>query len=272
MSYCVEILLLRSDRMSKYKVEMSYLYEEHISLSHEEFLNKMIEYQKTHDEVLKEELIFSNLKLVLSLVQKYTQRKYNVDDLFQEGIIGLIKAIDNFNLNYNVKFSTYAVPLILGEIKRYIRDNTPFRISRSLHDLSYRILIETEEYIQKYYEEPSINVLANLLNVEESAIAEAIISTHTISSLSCDIQNDGEKSVELVEQLPSLKNESNDTFNKIALDDAFRYLNNKEKYIIEKRFYEDYTQSELADLLHISQAQISRSEKQALMNMRKYMM
>lgn len=257
--------------MSKYKVEMSYLYDEQISLTHEEFINKMKEYQKSHDDLLREELIFANLKLVLSQVQKYTQKKYNVDDLFQEGVVGLIKAIDNFDLNYNVKFSTYAVPLILGEIKRYIRDNTPFRISRSLHDLSYRVLVESENYIQKHMKEPSIKQLAQLLDVKECEVAEAIISTQSVTSLSCDIQNAGEKSVELIEQLPSLKNESDDTFNHLALDDALMCLGNKERYIIEKRFYEDFTQNELADILHISQAQISRSEKQALKNMRKYM-
>lgn len=271
MSLCVETLLLRSGNMSKYKVEMSYLYEDYLSLSHDEFLAKMKEYQLSHDLMIKEELVFSNLKLVLSLVQKFNQRGYNLDDLFQVGIIGLIKAIDNFDLKYNVRFSTYAVPLILGEIKRYIRDNTPLRISRSVHDLAYHILVESENYMQKHIKEPSLEELSQLLNVEESFIIEAIISTQSVSSLSSDIQNDGEKSVELIEQLPSLRNESYDNFNRIAINDAMIHLDNKERYVIEKRYYEDFTQNEIAHILQISQAQVSRVEKQALENMRKYM-
>ncbi len=257
--------------MSKYKVEMAYLYKDYISLSHDDFLIKMKEYQTSHELSIKEELVFSNLKLVLSLVQRYNQKGYNLDDLFQVGIVGLIKAIDNFDLKYNVHFSTYAVPLILGEIKRYIRDNTALRISRSIHDLAYRILIESDNYMQKYVKEPTLKELSQLLNVEEMLITEAIISTQNVSSLSVDIKNDGEKSVELIEQIPSIKNESSDTFNHIALNDALIRLDEKERYIIQRRYYDDYTQNDVAKELHISQAQVSRVEKQALENMRKYM-
>ena len=257
--------------MSKYKVEMSYLYDECISLTHEEFLAKMKIYQMCHDTKVKDELVFSNLKLVLSLVQKFNQRGYNLDDLFQVGVIGLIKAIDNFDLNYNVRFSTYAVPLILGEMKRYIRDNTSLRISRSIHDLAYRILNESEQYIQMNIKEPTLEELSQLLNVDEIYITEAIMSTQNVSSLSSDIQNDGEKSVELVEQIASLKNESQETFNHIALKDALNRLDDKERYIIERRYYDNYTQNEISKDLCISQAQVSRVEKQALENMRKYM-
>ena len=257
--------------MSKYKVEMAYLYKEYSSLTHEEFLFKIQEYQRTHDIFIKEELVFSNLKLVLSLVSKFNQRGYNLDDLFQVGVVGLIKAIDNFDLKYNVHFSTYAVPLILGEMKRYIRDNTPLRISRSIHDLAYRILVESEKYVQKYIKEPTLKELSQLLNIDEVFIIEAMSSTQNVSSLSVDIQNDGEKSVELIEQIPSLKNESSDTFNHIALNDALMKLDEKERYIIERRYYNDYTQNDIAKELCISQAQVSRVEKQALENMRKYM-
>ena len=271
MSNIKERLFLRSDYMSKYKVEMSYLYKEYPSLSHEEFLMKIRQYHVNHELYIKEELIFSNLKLVLSLVQKFNQRGCNLDDLFQVGVIGLIKAIDNFDLQYNVKFSTYAVPLVMGEMKRYIRDNTVLRISRSIHDLAYRILLESENYIQKQNKTPSVEELSQMLKIDEVLIVEAMTSTQNVSSLSADIQNDGEKSIELIEQIPSLKNESVDTFNHIAISEALKHLEEKEKYIIEKRYYEDYTQNDIAKELCISQAQVSRVEKHALESMRKYM-
>ena len=257
--------------MSKYKVEMSYLYNDYTSFSHEEFLIKMKEYQFTKDMRIKEELVFSNLKLVLSLVGKFHQKNCNLDDLFQSGIIGLIKAIDHFDLHYDVRFSTYAVPLIVGEMKRYIRDDSSLRISRSIHDLAYRILIESERYMQQYTKEPTTRELSLLLDVEETMICEAIASTQNITSLSCDIQNDGEKSVEMVEQVASLRNQSNEAFNHMALDNALAHLDDKEKYVILKRYYDDCTQNEIAKHLCISQAQVSRVEKQALENMRKYM-
>ncbi len=257
--------------MSKYKVEMSYLYDNNLSLSHEEFLIKMKEYQISKDETIKEELVFSNLKLILSIVKKFNSRGYNLDDLFQVGVVGLIKAIDHFDLQYNVRFSTYAVPLILGEMKRYIRDNTALRVSRSIHDLAYRILVESETYMQFNNKEPSIEELSRLLDIEEVFIVEALMSSQNVSSLSVDIQNDGEKSVELIEQMPSSRNECNDTFNHIALSDALNQLSAKERMIIERRYYNDFTQNDVAYELKISQAQVSRIEKQALENMKKYM-
>ena len=155
-------------KMSKYKVEMNGYQDDYPKLTHQQTMNKLNEYQQTHDETVKEELVLSNVKLVLSLVQKYHQRTNNLDDLFQVGIIGLMKAIENFDTSLNVRFSTYAVPLIIGEIKRYLRDNSPLRIPRSMRDLAYKALLENDKFIRKYNKEPRTKEFADLLDVDES--------------------------------------------------------------------------------------------------------
>lgn len=257
--------------MAKYKVEMVGYSKEYPKLTHQQTMEKLNEYHLSHNEFIKEELILSNLKLVLSLVQKYHQRTNNLDDLFQVGIIGLMKAIENFDTSLNVRFSTYAVPLIIGEIKRYLRDNSPLRIPRSMRDLAYKALLENDVYVKKHNKEPSPKELAKRLKVEEYLLVEALISTHSVTSLSQEIQNDGNSQIELVDQMTSPRNEILDLKNHMDLNNALSYLDEKERKIIEQRYFQDFTQSEIAKELFISQAQVSRIEKQALSHLKKYM-
>lgn len=258
--------------MAKYKVELNgYDVNEVERLTHKEMISLIQKYHKTNDLYLKEKIIMSNIKLVLSLIQKYQQRCDNMDDLFQVGIIGLIKAIDNFDTSLDLRFSTYAVPLIIGEVKRYLRDNSPLRIPRSLRDIAYKILIETEKYNKQYQKDPSVEELSKILNLEQSLIIEALNSTQCVSSLSQEVKNDGQGMIELEDQVRDKKDDYKVLNRHIDLNKAIRHLDDKENYIIRQRYYEGMTQSEIAQELFISQAQVSRIEKQALQRLRKYM-
>lgn len=259
------------EKMSKYKVEMIGNVNDYPKLTHQQTMNKINQYQQANDNSAKEELVLSNIKLVLSLVQKYNQRTGNLDDLFQVGIIGLMKAIDNFDTSLNLRFSTYAVPLIVGEIKRYLRDNSPLRVPRSMRDLAYKALLENEQYLKKYNKEPSIEELARRLEINESLLVEALSSTHGVSSLSQEVQNDGNGQIELVNQIANPKNELEHYNDYLDLNNALKILDEKERLIIQQRYFHDQTQSEIAKELFISQAQVSRIEKQALSHLKKYM-
>ena len=272
MFYKMERLLYEGvKKMSKYKVEMNGYQDDYPKLTHQQTMNKLNEYQQTQDETVKEELVLSNVKLVLSLVQKYHQRTNNLDDLFQVGIIGLMKAIENFDTSLNVRFSTYAVPLIIGEIKRYLRDNSPLRIPRSMRDLAYKALLENDKFIRKYNKEPSTKELADILDVNETLLTEALSSTHNVSSLSQEVQNDGSGKIELINQIAHPHNELDHYNEHLDLQNALQILDDKEKLIIQQRYFQDHTQSEIAKELFISQAQVSRIEKQALSHLKKYM-
>lgn len=258
--------------MAKYKVEISgYTFENTIQYSHKEMMDLLNQYHLTKDEDIKEKLIISNFKLILSLVQKYQQRVNNLDDLFQVGVIGLIKAIDNFDTSLDVRFSTYAVPLIMGEMKRYMRESSSIRIPRSLRDLAYKTLITSEEYMKKNNREASIKELSDLLGVNEYAVTEALSSTCSVASLSQEVQNDGNGPVDLESQIPDTKNETLDLNTRLDLKEAMNHLEEKELKIIQERYFENYTQSEIAQDLFISQAQVSRIEKQALKQLKKYL-
>ncbi|WP_050635845.1 sigma-70 family RNA polymerase sigma factor [Candidatus Stoquefichus sp. SB1] len=258
--------------MSKYKVEMNgFLIQNYEKLSHQQTMQLLDEYHQLHDEKIKEKLVLSNLKLVLSLVQKYHQRVSNLDDLFQVGVIGLIKAIDNFDTSLEVRFSTYAVPLILGEIKRYIRDNSPMRIPRSMRDLAYKALLANEEYMKKHNREATPKELSKILDVDEYQLVEALSSTNGVTSLSQEVQNDGNGPIDLESQIPDKKNQMENMQNTIDLQEAMNHLDEKELQIIQERYFKGHTQSEIAQELFISQAQVSRIEKQALSHLKKYM-
>jgi RNA polymerase sigma factor, sigma-70 family len=268
----VRLLSKGVETMSKYKVEINgYKIEDFKRIPHQEMIEMIKKYQQTHNEQIKEELILSNLKLVLSLVQKYHHRVNNLDDLFQVGVIGLMKAINNFDTSLNVRFSTYAVPLILGEIKRYIRDNSPMKIPRSMRDLAYRVLLANEEYMKTHHKEASIEELAKILQVEDYDIVEAMSSTNGVSSLSQEVQNDGQGQIDLESQIPDRKDYIEEIQNSIDLHDALQHLNEKELQIIQERYFKGHTQSEIAKELYVSQAQVSRIEKQALKQLKKYM-
>lgn len=258
--------------MAKYKVELNgYDVNDCEKLSHKEMMELIKEYQETNDLALKERIVMSNLKLVLSLIQKYQQRTDNMDDLFQVGVIGLIKAIDHFDVNLDLRFSTYAVPLIIGEVKRYLRDSSTIRIPRSLRDIAYKILIETEKYNKLYHKDPSVDELAGILEVDKNIVIEALNSTNSVSSLSQEVQNDGQGMIELEDRIMDKKDDYMMLNRHLDLNKAIRHLDDKEDMIIRQRYYEGLTQMEIAREMFISQAQVSRLEKQAIHKLRKYM-
>lgn len=254
--------------MARHKVEICGVDTANIKvLSHEEQIKLFEEYKKGNKKA-KEELINGNLKLVLSILKSYSGRCDNMDDLFQVGCMGLIKAIDNFDLSHGVKFSTYAVPMILGEVKRYIRDNNSVRISRSIKDLSYKILGIKEKYIKKNFKEPTNSEIADILNITEYEVVSALNSLKDTVSMFEPIYNDGGDVIYLADQLS--KDEGvYDLETRISLKEALDKIKDKEKYILLQRYMVGKTQMELADEIGISQAQISRLEKSGLKNVKK---
>ena len=239
-------------------------------LSQEE--QKQILYRiKNGETQLKEKFIEANLRLVLSIVKKFNNRGENVDDVFQIGVVGLIKAIDNFDIKQDVQFSTYAVPMIIGEIKRYLRDNNAFRVARSIRDLSYLISKEREKYIQENNEEPTIEKICELVQREREDVIMAIESLNHPMSFNDVIYNDGGDCILLMDKIKDETNEAEKMTDKLATNQILQKLSEKERYIIERRFFAEKTQIELAEELGVSQAQISRIEKGALDRMRRKM-
>ncbi|MDH7576425.1 MAG: RNA polymerase sporulation sigma factor SigG [Bacillota bacterium] len=222
------------------------------------------------DKSAREKLIRGNLRLVLSVIQRFTNRGEYVDDLFQVGCIGLIKAIDNFDLNQNVKFSTYAVPMIIGEIRRYLRDNNPIRVSRSLRDIAYKAIQVRESLINKHAREPSLNEIAGELNVPREEIIFAMDAIQEPVSLFEPIYHDGGDPIFVMDQIGDEKNQDTNWLERIAVREALRKLSDREKLILTLRFFEGKTQMEVAEEIGISQAQVSRLEKAALNHMKKY--
>ncbi len=225
---------------------------------------------KTGDRSAREKLIKGNLRLVLSVIQRFTNRGEYVDDLFQVGCIGLIKAIDNFDLNQNVKFSTYAVPMIIGEIRRYLRDNNPIRVSRSLRDTAYKAIQVRESLVNKHSREPSVSEIAEELNMSREEIIFAMDAIQEPVSLFEPIYHDGGDPIFVMDQIGDEKNHDVNWLEKISIREALRKLSDREKLILTLRFFEGKTQMEVAEEIGISQAQVSRLEKAALNHMRKY--
>jgi RNA polymerase sigma-70 factor, sigma-B/F/G subfamily len=255
--------------MSKYKVDINGLTTSSLKVLKAKEVRSLLKvYQQNNDEKAKEELIMGNLKLVLSLVQKFSKRTENMDDLFQVGCVGLIKAIENFDLSINVQFSTYAVPMIIGEIKRYLRDFSLVRISRNLRDISYKTLKAKESFINEYSREPTIEELSEILDIKSVDIQEAINSNQVVSSIFEPLySNDGE-SISLIEQLKDNDDKIDKMNDYIALNDALEHLNQKERWIINQRYFAGKTQCEIAEELFVSQAQVSRMEKAALQRLK----
>jgi len=254
--------------MARHKVEICGVNTANLNvLSNEEMVSLFEEYSKGNINS-KEKLVNGNLKLVLSILRKYNNRCDNMDDLFQVGCIGLIKAIDNFDLSFNVKFSTYAVPMILGEIKRYLRDNNSIRVSRSVKDLAYHALVVKEELTNELNREPTIKEIADKLQMNEFEISNAIDSMRDTVSIFEPIYNDGGDTIYLSDQIVDKNNNMNFIEEKIAIKEAVNRLSDKEKFIINERFVIGKTQMELANEIGISQAQISRLEKNALKNIK----
>lgn len=254
--------------MARHKVEIANVNTANIKvLSLEEQLELFKRYQSGDDEA-KEKLINGNLKLVLSVLKSFSGRVDNLDDLFQVGVIGLIKAIDNFDLDHEVRFSTYAVPMILGEIKRYLRDNSSLRVSRSIKDLAYKALKVKDELTFKETKEPTTLEIAERLHIPEWEVVQALNSLKDTVSMFEPIYNDGGDVIYLADQL-SNDESVYDLETKIALRNALQQIKEKEKYIILQRYMIGRTQTELAEEIGISQAQISRLEKNGLAKIKK---
>jgi len=254
--------------MARHKVEICGVNTANIEvLNSDEQVNLFKEYQ-SGDTLAKDKLINGNLKLVLSCLKKYSGRTDNMDDLFQVGCIGLIKAIDNFDLSHEVKFSTYAVPMILGEIKRYLRDNNSVRISRSIKDTAFKALRVKEELTNLYGREPSILEIASKMNTNEFDVSNALNSLKDTISMFEPIYNDGGDIIYLEDQLGS-NDGYYDLDTKISLREALNKIKEKEKYILMQRYIMGKTQMELAEEIGISQAQISRLEKSGLAHVKK---
>ena len=255
--------------MSKYKVDITGINTSDIKvLTNEEMIHLFVRY-RDGDITAKEELINGNLKLVLSILRSFNRGDVNLDDLFQVGVIGLIKAIDNFDLSYGLKLSTYAVPLIIGEIKRYIRDNTAMRVSRSIKDLAYQIIKFKDEYMAEHGVEASSSVIADALGIEEYKIAFALDALKDPASIFEPIYNDGGDTIYLFDQIADVKDKNSDKDMLISLRKALHKIKEREKSILLERFIIGKTQMEIASELGISQAQVSRLEKSAIENVRK---
>ena len=225
---------------------------------------------KAGDSKAREQFVKGNLRLVLSVIQRFSNRGENADDLFQVGCIGLIKAIDNFDLSQNVQFSTYAVPMIIGEIRRYLRDNNSIRISRSLKDIAYKALYVKEKLTNKNSREPTVSEIAKELGVKKEAVVFALDAIADPISLFEPVYHDGGEAVYVLDQVRDKKNTDENWLENIALDEAMKHLNEREKHILDLRFFRGRTQMEVAEEIGISQAQVSRLEKSALKHLRKY--
>ena len=224
---------------------------------------------KQGDDEARNIFINGNLRLVLSVIQRFYGRGENADDLFQVGCVGLIKAIDNFDLSQNVQFSTYAVPMIIGEVKRYLRDNNSIRVSRSIRDLAYKAMQIKERLTKENGKEPNIEEIAKELGVEKEEIAFSFDAIQDPVSLQEPVYNDGSESIYIMDQVKDSKNTDELWAEKITIANAMKKLNEKEKMIVTKRFFDGRTQMEVADEIGISQAQVSRLEKSAIEHIKK---
>ena len=225
---------------------------------------------KQGDIDARNQFIKGNLRLVLSVIQRFYNRGENADDLFQIGCIGLIKAIDNFDISQGVQFSTYAVPMIIGEIRRYLRDNNAIRVSRSIRDLAYKVIQYKEKFNKERGREPNIEEIAKEFKVEKEEISFCLDAIQDPVSLQEPIYNDGSESIYVMDQVKDTKNSDENWAENMTVAEALKRLNEKEKMIITKRYFDGRTQMEVADEIGISQAQVSRLEKTALKNIKKY--
>lgn len=255
--------------MAKHKVEITGIKTSELKvLSNEEqmdLFNKM----KNGDKFAREKLIEGNYKLVLSILRKFNNRCENMDDLFQVGCIGLCKAVDNFDLSYNVRFSTYAVPMIIGEVRRYLRDDNMVRVSRSVKNLAYRTLKAKETFMLEHGRDATIDEISEIIGESAIDIICALEATRGTVSIFEPIYNDGGETIYLFDQIENKTESSNNWNTKIILENALNKLKTKEQFILFQRYLIGKTQMEISDELGISQAQVSRIEKNALNNVKK---
>ncbi|ATW28504.1 sporulation sigma factor SigG [Candidatus Formimonas warabiya] len=252
------------------KVEICGVNTSKLPVLSNETMRQLFVAMRNGDKSAREKLVNGNLRLVLSVIQRFTNRGENVDDLFQVGCIGLMKATDNFDLSQNVKFSTYAVPMIIGEIRRYLRDNNPIRVSRSLRDIAYKALQVRDQLVNKHSREPSVTEIAKELKIPREEIVFALDAIQEPISLFEPIYHDGGDPIFVMDQIGDEKNHDLQWLEGIAVREALRKLSEREKRIITLRFFDGKTQMEVAEEIGISQAQVSRLEKGALMHLKKH--
>ena len=252
------------------KVEICGVNTSKLPVLKNKIMRQLFEAMQSGDSQAREKLISGNLRLVLSVIQRFNNRGEYVDDLFQVGCIGLIKAIDNFDLGQNVKFSTYAVPMIIGEIRRYLRDNNLIRVSRSLRDIAYKVLQVRDVLANRFSREPSVGEIASELNLESGEIVSALDAIQEPVSLFEPIYHDGGDPIFVMDQISDEKNNDERWLEILAIKEAMTRLSDREKMILTMRFYRGKTQMEVADEIGISQAQVSRLEKAALGHLRKH--
>lgn len=257
--------------MALYKVEICGVNTAKLPLLESKEKEELFKQVMTGDKAAREEYIKGNLRLVLSIIQRFSNSSENVDDLFQIGCIGLMKAIDNFDITQNVKFSTYAVPMIIGEIRRYLRDNNSIRVSRSLRDIAYKAIYTKEEMLKKSDKEPTTEEIAKALDMAPEDIVFALDAIQHPLSLYEPVYSEGGDTLYIMDQVSDKKNREDNWIEEISLKSAIKRLPARESNIIRLRYFEGKTQMEVAEEIHISQAQVSRLEKSALKNMKSYL-
>ena len=256
--------------MAIHKVEICGVDTSSLPVLDNERMRELFPKIRAGDTGARHEFIQGNLRLVLSVIQRFHNRGESVDDLFQVGCIGLIKAIDNFNTELSVRFSTYAVPMIIGEIRRYLRDNNPIRVSRSLRDLAYKALRSRDALVYRLNREPDIREIAEEMDAREEDVAMALEAIQDPVSLFDPIYQDGGDAIYVLDQVKDARVDENDWVRDISINQALQKLGERERNIIRSRFFEGRTQMEVAGEIGISQAQVSRLEKSALAQMRRY--
>lgn len=255
--------------MTRHKVEICGVDTSKLPVLKNEEMRELFKKMQSGDLSSREKLVNGNLRLVLSVIQRFNNRGEYIDDLFQVGCIGLMKSIDNFDLSHNVKFSTYAVPMIIGEIRRYLRDNNPIRVSRSLRDIAYKALQARDKLMVKNSKEPTAQEIAKELGVPKEEVVFALDAIQDPVSLFEPIYNDGGDPIYVVDQISDEKNKDTHWTEDIAMKEAMTRLNEREKSILIMRFFQGKTQMEVANEIGISQAQVSRLEKAAIQQMNK---
>ena len=251
------------------KVEICGVNTSKLKVLKNEETTELLKRAKAGDMAAREELIAGNLRLVLSVIQKFSNRGENADDLFQVGCIGLIKAIDNFDVTMDVRFSTYGVPMIIGEIRRYLRDNSAMRVSRSMRDTAYKVLQVKEKFMGEHQREPTVEEVAKLLDIKREDVVFAMDAIVDPVSLYEPVYSDGGDTICVMDQVKDSKNSDESWLERIALKEAISHLSERERHILDLRFFQGKTQMEVSAEVGISQAQVSRLEKNALDHMRK---
>ena len=254
------------------KVELCGVNTSKLPLLREDEKEELFRRIQKGDEKAREEYIKGNLRLVLSVIKRFDSSSESADDLFQIGCVGLMKAVDNFDPERLVRFSTYAVPMIVGEIRRYLRDNSSIRVSRSLRDTAYKAIYAKEGYVRRYMKEPTVQEIADEIGIAKEDVVFALDAVQTPMSLHEPVYNDGGDALYVMDQVSDKKNREENWVEELSLEAAMERLNERERYIISLRFFEGKTQTEVAGQIGISQAQVSRLEKNALKTMRQYLL